>query len=255
MRRGGPSPIAFGTSWTLRFVVLLIAAFVMTKGAAGWFGWRGEGSLVLSRAALENGRWWTLVTAAFVQGDAWSLAFGCLGLWFFGKLVEETLGGARYVAFFVLAIVVPHAVAAAAAFGSRSIGGSAGPTGIVMAFLVFAAFRYPGLPVRFFLLPLVLWQIAVLYVGVELLGAATLTGSRATFTTLGGAALGWFVHRFGLPEFRLPSRAPKKREPGPFATANADHEVDRILDKINATAIGSLTDAEREFLKRDAGRR
>jgi hypothetical protein len=52
-------------------------------------------------------------------------------------------------------------------------------------------------------------------------------------------------------------RAPRAvpRAPGPFADGNASREVDRILDKINAQGIGSLTDAERDFLKRSSGRR
>ena len=57
-----------------------------------------------------------------------------------------------------------------------------------------------------------------------------------------------------MPNFRLPRRARPAREPGPFAEGNARADIDRLLDKIAADGIGSLTDEEREFLKRNSGR-
>ena len=57
-----------------------------------------------------------------------------------------------------------------------------------------------------------------------------------------------------MPSFRLPRRARPAREPGPFAEGNTRADIDRLLDKIAADGIGSLTDEEREFLKRNSGR-
>lgn len=258
MRGRGPPPISFGTSWTLRLVALLVAAFVLAKGAAGWLHWRGEGALLLSRAAIEDGRWWTIVTAALLHAGAWHLVFNALGVWFFGKLVEETLGGARYVAFFFAAAVVSHVPFLAAEFSTGGSAATIGASGIVLAMIVFAAFRYPGLPVRLYVFPLLLWQLAALYVAVDLYGV--LSGPSATdhWTHLGGAAFGWIVHRFGLvPNFRLP-RLPRpaqktSRAPGPYREGNTRAEIDRILDKINEEGIAALTDEEREFLKENAG--
>ena len=258
MRGRRPPPIFLGSSWTLRFIVFLIVAFVFTKGSAGWFNWRGEHALLLSRQAIAEGRWWTILTSALLHADAWHLAFNALGLWFFGKLVEETLDGARYAAFFVLAAVLSHAPFLAAQYATGDRTPTIGASGIVVAMLVFAAFRYPGLPVRLFMLPLVLWQLAALYVVIDVLGVISGPSGTDHFTHLGGAAFGWVVHRFGLlPNLRLPRRSggPKPHhEPGPFRGGNTRAEIDRLLDKINAQGIGSLTEAEREFLKRNSGR-
>jgi membrane associated rhomboid family serine protease len=255
MRDRGPPSISYGHSWTLRFIVLLAVVFVAVSGARGWGGWRGEAALYLSRGSIEDGRVWTLLTCSLLHADALHLAFNALGLWYFGKLTEESLGGARYLAFLVLASIAADVPFLAAEFASHGGTATIGASGIVMAALTFAAFRYPRLPFGFFGLPLLLWQLAVLYVALDVLGAASGTGDVNHLAHLGGAAFGWCVHRFGLlPDFRLPRRARTEREPGPFAEGNARAEIDRLLDKIAADGIGSLSEAEREFLKANSGR-
>jgi membrane associated rhomboid family serine protease len=256
MRGRGPPPIALGTSWTLRFVILLVVTSLAADAAHGWFGWRGGASLLLSRDSMADGRWWTIVTAALLHAGAFHLLFNALGLWYFGKLVEETLGGPRYVAFFWLAAALSHVPFLVAASVTGDPTPTVGASGIVMAMLVFAAFRYPGMPFRLWGLPLVLWQLAALYVGVDVYRFLAHDGGGVDYWThLGGAAFGWSVHRFGLvPNFRLPRRARPAREPGPFAAGNAQAEIDRLLDKIAADGIGSLSEEERDFLKRNSGR-
>ncbi len=256
MRGRGPAPIAFGSSWTLRLVVLLVAIFLVTRGAAGWFHWRGEGALLLSRESIEEGRVWTILTAALLHADGMHLLFNGIGLWYFGKLVEETLGSARFVAFFFLAAVVSHVPFLAAEFATAGRTSTIGASGIVMATIVFAALRYPGMPIRLFFLPLVLWQVAALYVALDVFGVVSRGAGVDHWTHLGGAVFGWIVHRFGLvPNFRFPRRVAKAaREPGPYRDGNTRADVDRILDKINEEGIGALTDSEREFLKDNAGR-
>jgi membrane associated rhomboid family serine protease len=255
MRRTGPPPIALGMSWTLRHILLLAAVFVVANGAQGWWGWRGWGSLLLSRESLEDGRWWTVVTSALLHAGVWHLVFNLLGLWYFGKLVEETVGGARFVAFFWIAAVVSHVPFLVVEFATGGRTATVGASGIVTAALVFAAFRYPGMPFGFWGLPLLLWQLALLYVAIDVFGAVSRTGSTDYWTHLGGAAYGFVVHRLGvLPRIRLLGRAPPPREPGPYAEGNARAEIDRLLDKIASDGIGSLTEDEREFLKRNAER-
>lgn len=270
MRDRRPPPIGFGTSWTLRAIVALVVLFVASKGAEGWFHWYGwRDWLLLSREGLARGRVWTLLTAALFHADAWHLVFNCLGLWFFGKLVEETLGARKYLVFLLLAAVLSHVPFVAAEFLAHGNAITIGASGVVMAALVFAAFRYPGAPFTLIVFPLKLWQIALLYVGLDAYAVLTRSGSGIDhWSHLGGAAFGWAAHRFGVPTFSLPRRRRARaagagplphggrppRDAGPFAGGNSAREVDRILDKINAKGIGSLTEAEREFLKRQSGR-
>ena len=253
----GREPLAFGSSWTLRSIVFLAACFVLQRGAASWWGWQGEDALLLSREAIREGRVWTLLTSAFLHADAWHLVFNLLGLWIFGKLVEESLRGARFVAFFLLAAVVSHVPFLVAEFATHGGAQTIGASGIVLAALVYAAFRYPGLPMYLWFLPIKLWQLAALYVAIDVFGALDRGSLVDHWTHLGGAAFGFAVHKWGLlPRVSslLPHGGRPPRERGPYASRNADAEVDRILDKINAQGIAALTPEEREFLTQNSGR-
>lgn len=255
MRGRGPPPIALGTSWTLRHFVLVVAVFFVAKAGEGSSWWPGSRWLLLSWDVFSRGRVWTIVTSALLHEELYHVLFNLIGLWYFGKLVEETLGSARYVAFFWLAAVLSHVPFLVAGAVTHDPTPTLGASGIVMAMLVFAAFRYPRMPWAFWGLPLLLWQLAALYAIVDVYGALRGGGPIDHWTHLGGAAFGWSVHRFGLlPNFRLPRRAPAPREPGPFAEGNARADIDRLLDKIAADGIGSLSQDEREFLKRNSGR-
>jgi membrane associated rhomboid family serine protease len=257
MQGRAPDALDLRSSWTLKLIVLLAAAFVLSRGAESWFGWRGLDSLLLSRASIEEGRVWTLLTSALLHADIWHLLFNLLGLWFFGKLAEESLRGGRFVTFVVLAAVLSHVPFLVFEFATHGEARTIGASGVVLATLVFAAFRYPGLPVFLLFLPLKLWQLAALYVAIDVAGALRMDSSIDHWTHLGGAAFGFAAHRWGLVQrfaSLLPHGGRPPRAPGPFAEGNAQAEVDRILDKINAQGIGALTQTEREFLTRNSGK-
>jgi membrane associated rhomboid family serine protease len=258
MRRpGGPSPIAFGTSWTLRLIVLLAVAYVAVRGGHGWFHRDLAPLLTLSADQIRAGRVWTLLTAALVNASVWDVAFGALALWVFGKLVEETLGGARFVVFVLLAVLVSDATFLAVEFATGGHATLYGVSSLVLAAIVFAAFRYPNLPIVLVVLPLRLWMLAVIYVAIVANDALQGPFDGTAWAPLAGAAFGYAAHAFGILDgFRLPRLRAKPaphHEPGPYGQGNARNEIDRILDKINTQGIGSLTDDERDFLKRNSG--
>src|SRR5262245_35481304 len=198
MRGRAGDPLAFRESWTLRAIVLLAACYLLQRGAASWWGWRGEDALLLSRDAILHGRVWTLLTSALLHADAWHLVFNLIGLWIFGKLAEESLRGTRFVAFLALAALASGATFLAAEFATHGDARTIGASGIVTATLVYAAFRYPGLPISVWFVPMKLWHVAALYVALDLLGALRLDAPVGHWTHLGGAAFGFAVHRWGL---------------------------------------------------------
>src|SRR5262245_29417169 len=108
MRDRGPPPIAIGTSWTLRLFVLLAVAFLIHVACRGYEWFPDDGKLLLSWPGFRAGRVWTIVTAALLHDGVWHLAYNLLGFWYCGKLVEETLGSAKFVAFFWLAAALSH---------------------------------------------------------------------------------------------------------------------------------------------------
>ncbi len=256
MRRSAPGALPAGRSVTLIAIVVLVAAYVVQNGSRGWFHADLESRLVLSWPALREGRVWTLFTAALLHAGVWHLAMNALCFWFFGRLVEETLGSARYAWFLVLAAVLSHVPFVLWEAATGDAVPTIGASGVVMAALVFAAFRFPNLPVTLVFIPMRLWMLAALYVGLDVLGAVGRGASLIDhWTHLGGAAYGFLVHRFGLvPSIRLPRRTRRSApEGGPYADA-IPARIDALLDKINAKGIAALTPEEREFLKRHSGR-
>ena len=58
----------------------------------------------LSNHGLKHGRFWQLITFQFLHAGPWPwhLLFNCLGLYFFGRSVEETLGPKGFLKLYFL---------------------------------------------------------------------------------------------------------------------------------------------------------
>jgi len=137
-----------------------------------------------------------------------------------------------------------------------------------MAFLVHAAFREPRRSyLLFFMLPVPLYLLAALFVGMDVLRTLTDSGGGvAVQAHVGGALVGALWHRVAWPRRRRgagPGRSavrpsilrsdlpPDLLPPAPDRSARAEGErVDALLDRIHAEGIQSLTEEEREFLNR-----
>ena len=61
--------------------------------------------MALSRAGVDEGGWWQFLTHAFLHGNLFHLMVNMLALWFTGPLLEELLGGWRYLLLYVVAAV------------------------------------------------------------------------------------------------------------------------------------------------------
>ncbi len=244
---------------------MLAAAFALQwAGEAGWqaaAGWN-EATLALTPAAWSAGEYWRLATYGLIHsttnlfhlglvlvavlgpGAALARELGPrlpLGAWVAGQL----LGGLCWLGF--------HRDAGELHFGS-----TAGAYALLAAYAV----RHPDrtyrllvffvVPVRFrpraVLLALLGGEAFFLLIG-EVLQRA-LPFAPAASAHLGGAVAGWLVLRASRPappERPAPPPAPQA-EPGPAPALDPRAELDRILDKINQTGLGSLTPAERRTL-------
>lgn len=249
-----------GGSWTVRLLLVMGGVYVLQQLLRPHVGdW-----LQLSWPGLIGGRIWTPLTAAFVhsESDVWHLVFNLLGLFWFGRLVEDVLGPRGFLRFALVAAVAAHvpylAWQAVSGDGVPTVGAS----GIVMACLAMAALRFPRQRFLIFPIPVAvpLWLLAVVYVGLDLakVGGQVHGGAMTNHLAhLGGAAFGVLIHfRGGVPWpswLRMPRRGPGRREPpdgdrlvrhGPDERAR----VDELLDKIAREGIASLSAEEREFL-------
>lgn len=228
---------------------------------------------------------WTFVTYMFLHANILHLAFNILMLYVFGPPVEDRMG-ARLFPLFYLVCGLGGAALSFLLAQWAPVGTILGASGAIMGVAVAFAWYWPNHPVYVFPLPDPIpakWLVTFL-VGLDLalawagaLARAGVGDGIAHLAHLGGVAAAllylkgqdWrathgarrqrgghmaessvLVTRpprasrnsgVGAPPF---TKHPKRGAPD----ARANAEIDRVLDKINASGMDSLTPAERKFL-------
>ena len=192
---------------------------------------------------------WVVLTLAF--------------FWFVGHFVEDRIGRKRFAVLIVAATVLPALVVTIFDFTAET-GFAYGLHILGSALLVVLALDQPNMPF-FFNIPA--WVIALIFIGIDVLG---MLGDRyygQLLMLLGAIAISCLMARqFGmlsdvnaLPKFNVGRRPPKDRKrvkrpavvAGPWAgsgTTADQSELDDLLDKISATGMDSLTRAEKQRL-------
>lgn len=258
----------FLTRWVRRLLVAngIVYLFQLTIFTSPWlvevFGFRPT-------AVLQHP--WSLLTYAFLHGNFLHIFFNMLALFMFGPLVEDRLGGTRFARLYVISALggAVLSVALLPLTGDAVIIGASGAVfGVMLAFV----FEWPDAPIYVFPLPVPVkakWLV-VFFAAVNILplvlqvhdGVAHLAhlgGFAAAFLYLrGGAVLGSVRRRAApAPDAAVlvhPSAVQTGRRGRPFggrrrgADAKTLEEVDRVLDKISAGGLSSLTPEERQFL-------
>jgi membrane associated rhomboid family serine protease len=223
---------------------------------------------------------WRFVGFQFLHANDMHLLFNMIGLFFFGPLVEQYLGSKRFLAFYLLCglfgalmylLLNLAGYIVSLLFGSAFtipgllfndphtplVGASAGIFGILMA----GAFLAPNaLVYLFFFLPMrlktVAYGLVALALGTIFFGGQNAGGEAGH---LGGAIAGFYFirHPHHLHNFfdilgRVDPTSSRYRSGGrgKAGTVVSTAEVDAVLDKITAQGTGSLTDREREILRR-----
>ncbi len=254
-------------------VAFLVQSAVANGSPAG-DAWIHE-HLALSREGVLRGEAWQPITYLLLHGGLAHLFWNMVGLWAFGTILRDhasdrTLwltylaGGIAGAAACVLWDLALPSVA-----GARVVGAS----GAVTAILVAAVCRAPRTPIHVFLMPLPvpLWILGALYLALDLIAAVRIwaggeSGGVAVQAHLGGAAAA--VALFLLARGRAPAPRRSRREavgdderleppapPPEEAPGRRDEaRVDALLAKIHAWGMASLTEEEREFLKRASER-
>ncbi|MES2116705.1 MAG: rhomboid family intramembrane serine protease, partial [Pseudomonadota bacterium] len=132
---------------------------------------------------------WQVFSYALLHASASHLAFNMLGLWMFGRALQDALGGgallALYVAGVLSAAVTQLLVSSFSAEVYPTVGASGGVFGLLLAYGV-------CFPRRIIILlippiPLPAWLAVILYAGVELvMGVSGTEAKVAHFAHLGG---------------------------------------------------------------------
>jgi membrane associated rhomboid family serine protease len=268
---------------TTILLVTNVAAFVLQSLLAFYSSFPVTALFALSLQGLAHGFVWQLITFQFMHGGLWHLVFNLIAIYFFGRAVEEVLGGKVFLRLYLACGVIGglvqmlFALLLPAYFGGAVVGASAGGFGLIAAFAAMFPERQLTL-LLFFVIPVSMRAKTLLWIsiGLALFGIIVPNTGIADAAHLGGIFAGWFyIRQFvqGTWNFpRLPSVRPSakpRRELVKTASARRalwrrpkssiednlpsdefiSREVDPILDKISEHGIQSLTDGERRILE------
>jgi membrane associated rhomboid family serine protease len=219
---------------------------------------------------------WTMITYALTHAAPIHFLFNMLGLYFLGPPLENRWGGRAFVRFYAIAAL--GGAIFSLFLSGQVLGASAAINGLLLAW----ALIWPNLEIHLFgVIPVKVKWLALGYAVLSLLGTAGSGGDgTAHYAHLGGFVAAflylkspWAPSEWGeVPAKRgakkksnaLVAWVGKKRSgpqpvastpvtPHPSGPARRNErelldDVDRILDKISAQGLGSLTDDERKRL-------
>jgi len=269
----GPQRMYGLTTWVRRLLVANLLVFLIQNTLFV------DSNFIKAFAFAPLSAWdqpWSFVTYMFLHAGILHLAFNMLVLFVFGSSVEERMGGRAFFLFYILCGIGGAAssfVLRQAVPVTQIIGASGAVLGVAVAF----AWYWPDHPVFVFPLPdpiTAKWLVTFLVAFDLVLALIRASDGIAHLAHLGGVGTAllylkgqdWWAtrgagHGRQRPETKVlvsqpprvsrgsgipPSTQRTKSRGEPDARANA--EIDRVLDKIIAGGVDSLTPAERKFL-------
>jgi membrane associated rhomboid family serine protease len=250
---------------TANAVVLLLLLTVFTSPA------------LLSRLAFDPAhavaRPWTFLTYMFVHGGLLHLLGNMLMLFVFGSAVETQMGSRAFLLYY-LYCGVGAALLALGLSGLTGVPPFVGASGAVLGLgLAYATFWPDAELIPFpFPFPIRAKTFVAILAGVDVfLAIRSNNDGVAHIAHVGGLIAGFLFFRLqslsrrgpaapprpvervvmvqsGVPEASRPMPAAPTRQRRRVDADPVAAEVDRVLDKISAQGLGSLTPAERRFL-------
>lgn len=252
------------TPWVLRIIVANVVMFFLQQTAPI------INQMFVLVPALGLVRPWSFVTYMFLHGGLGHIFFNMLSLFFFGPRLESRLGGRSFLGLYFTSGIMGAVLSIPFTPYAPIIGASGAVYGVMLGYAMFwprdQILIWGIVPVeaRF----LILAMTALSLFG----GFSPSSGGIAHFAHLGGFVGGYLFllvmrRSSGAAKFRKQATTITRKIETPAGSldrwrrikrdglheVNRD-ELDRILDKISAGGIGSLTAGEREFLDRFSAR-
>lgn len=250
------------TPWVKRLLIANAAVFLFTwvigpDFVFEWFSF--QPTKILFRP-------WTPLTYMFLHGDFWHVFMNMLVLFFFGTHLESKWGSREFIRYYLVCGL--GGVALSFLFVSYSIiGASAAVYGVMLAF----AMAWPNAPIYIWgIFPVKAKWLVGLFVLITFSNAfGGAGGGVAHFAHLGGFAAGFLylktdwrasqaiqslgkaarTRRFAIvPREEREAATSDRRRSDHAGEKNTLDAVDRVLDKISAEGMASLTDQEKKLL-------
>jgi membrane associated rhomboid family serine protease len=241
------------TPWVLRILIATVLMFFVQQTVSG------ATSLLYLVPTQVLARPWTLVTYMFLHAGFGHIFWNMLGLYFFGPRVESRMGSQRFLTLYLLSGVVGALFSVLLAPLNPILGASGAVLGVLMAFARF----WPRERLYIWgVLPIEARWLVIIYAAIDIMGFNGFGRlGVANVAHLGGFAgallyLLFLERRQGARRFKQ-AATPRVAESALGNWRNVDRgsihavnreEVDRILDKISASGLASLTPQERQFL-------
>jgi membrane associated rhomboid family serine protease len=279
-QRRGPSDPWFRVGQ----VEVTTTVFVTALGVLSMFAYTASSALFDRLVPLEplylitervrGGQLWRLFTWPIVNAPSIPAAITLAIFWYFGRSLEQMFGRIRFTYFLLAIAVVPAAILAILSLVAPSLRIDA--VGLSLIELgVFVAFVAEQPNARFFF-GIKAWVIAAVFVGIDVLqliaakaaGALLLLLLILATSLLLTRAYGFAADQAWIPKLALPTGKTKakggkpklvKGSPvvrGPWGESGlpvndiaSQVEMDRLLDKIAASGMDSLTADEKRRLK------
>ena len=240
------------TPWVQRLLIANVLVFFLQMTMPGIT------SMLDFVPALILSRPWTVVTYMFLHGGIGHIFGNMLALFFFGPRVEQRMGSERFFALYFISGISGALLSFIFSPMSPIIGASGAVFGVTLAFAQF----WPRDKIYIWgVLPVEARWLVIGYTVYTLFAVREGGSGIAHFAHLGGF-LGAFIYLQFLSRNAAGRRFRQQAAAAPPPAAIGDwsrvdqssihevnrDEVNRILDKISATGITSLTPAERQFL-------
>jgi membrane associated rhomboid family serine protease len=260
----------FLTPWVKRLIVANAVLFLLTWTGVIDLGWAAAYLGFTASEILTKP--WGLVTYMFIHGGFFHVFVNMLALFFFGPPLEDRWGGTEFIKFYTIC-GVGGALFTFVFGGGTIIGASGAVFGVMLAY----ALNWPDNLIWIWGIFPIKAKYFVMFLGALSFFSAFAGSSDgiAHFAHLGGLIVGYVYLKKGWAmsaQFDSLKRSLRRRKltvvPGsagegtePEGSSPVDDEarvldeVDRILDKIAAQGLGSLTPEERSFLDEISRRR
>lgn len=252
------------TPWVKRLLIANTIVFALTSVIGrgfvlDWFSFQPTKIFI---------RPWTPLTYMFLHGDFWHLLMNMLGLFFFGTHLESKWGSREFIRYYLVCGL--GGVALSFLFLTNpTIGASAAVYGVLLAF----AMTWPNAPIYVWgIFPVQAKWLVGFFVVVSFINAFGAAGGGVNhFAHLGGFAAGFLYLKAdwrasqAIQGIQKAARGGRRfaivpREEQEEATSGLNQEsvdaaeettldaVDRVLDKISAEGMASLTEQEKQLL-------
>ncbi|HRH99556.1 MAG TPA: rhomboid family intramembrane serine protease [Saprospiraceae bacterium] len=258
--------------WTLWIIVCsIVCLIIMVFNSYLYYSHRPEQSSFLYHNMVLMGNWtetlkkpWTIFTHVFYYNSLWSLIFQMIFLYWISYLVQDFVGKNHAVSIFIYSIFLPAIVFISVnQLLSNSLIGLSSTYFGIMGLMVSAATIAPNFPLRLILIG----NVALKYVALVLLtvgffqylytGIAHLSAYiMAVVIAYAYMALQWkgislnLFRKNKISKKRNPTVDYSKSKKENVVMFSKEAELNRILDQIRKQGVDSLSEKDKEFLKK-----